>query len=92
MIIHRTIRTDTETSCLSNCINIYCTAATEKIKQKFGWDIPQKVEQLTIEKLVEILHIHPDDYEKFYRIYTNLGYTVVDRLDDRIVVLKQPSE
>jgi len=33
-----------------------------------------------------------DDYEKFYKAYTKLGYTVVDRLDDRIVVLKQPSE
>lgn len=32
------------------------------------------------------------DYEKFYAAYTDLGYTVVDRLDNRIVILKQPVE
>ena len=33
-----------------------------------------------------------DDYKKFYTAYTKLGYTVVDRLDDRIVILKQPNQ
>ena len=32
------------------------------------------------------------DFEKFYTIYTDLGYTVAARLDNRIVVLKQPTE
>ena len=32
------------------------------------------------------------DYEKFYSAYTDLGYTVVDRLDNRIVILKQPTQ
>ena len=32
------------------------------------------------------------DYEKFLAAYTALGYTEVDRLDNRIVVLKQPTE
>ena len=32
------------------------------------------------------------DYEKFLAAYTAHGYTVVDRLDNRIVVLKQPTE
>ena len=32
------------------------------------------------------------DYEKFYAAYTDHGYTVVDRLDNRIVILKQPVE
>lgn len=33
---------------------------------------------------------YKDDCEKFYTVYTELGYTEVDRLDNRIVVLKQP--
>ena len=32
------------------------------------------------------------DYEKFYTAYTNLGYTVVAELENRIVVLKQPTK
>lgn len=32
------------------------------------------------------------DFDKFYAAYTNLGYTVVDQLDTRIVILKQPTE
>ncbi len=32
------------------------------------------------------------DYEKFYAAYTAQGYTVVDQLDNRIVILKQPTE
>jgi uncharacterized membrane protein len=31
------------------------------------------------------------DYDKFYTAYTKLGYTIVDRLDNRIVILKQPT-
>ena len=32
------------------------------------------------------------DYEKFYAAYTEQGYTEVDRLDNRIVILKQPTQ
>ena len=32
------------------------------------------------------------DYEKFFAAYTEQGYTVVDRLDNRIVILKQPTQ
>jgi hypothetical protein len=32
------------------------------------------------------------DYEKFLAAYTAQGYTIVDRLDNRIVILKQPNQ
>ena len=32
------------------------------------------------------------DFDKFYKAYTNQGYTEVDRLDNRIVILKQPTQ
>ena len=35
---------------------------------------------------------YKDDCEKFYTVYTELGYTVVAQLDNRIVVLKQPTQ
>lgn len=40
--------------------------ASEKIKEKFGWDIPRTVSNLSIRTLSEILHVHPDDEEQFY--------------------------
>ncbi len=40
--------------------------ASDKIKQKFGWDIPRTVDNLSIKTLSEILHVHPDDSEQFY--------------------------
>ena len=35
---------------------------------------------------------YTSDFNKFYKAYTDQGYTVVDRLDNRIVILKQPVE
>ena len=35
---------------------------------------------------------YTSDYEKFYAAYIEQGYTVVDRLDNRIVILKQPTQ
>ena len=32
------------------------------------------------------------DFDKFYKAYTDQGYTEVDRLDNRIVILKQPTQ
>mgnify|MGYP002520599298 FL=1 len=40
--------------------------ATEKIKEKFGWDIPRIVDALSVRTLSEILHVHPDDEEQFF--------------------------
>ena len=40
--------------------------ASEKIKEKFGWEIPARVDNLSIKTLSDILHVHPDDEEQFY--------------------------
>ncbi len=40
--------------------------SSEKIKEKFGWEIPKRVEDLSIRKLSDILHVHPDDEDLFY--------------------------
>lgn len=40
--------------------------ASEKIKEKFGWDIPKQVDNLSIRTLSEILHVHPADEDQFY--------------------------
>lgn len=52
---------------------------SEKIKEKFGWEIPEKVDELDFTKAMEILHIHPDDEEIFRRSQiTNTG----EKFDD----------
>lgn len=38
---------------------------SDKIKQKFGWEIPHQIEEPNIAKAIELFHIHPDDEEVF---------------------------
>ena len=40
--------------------------SSDKIKTIFGWTIPSKVEDLTFDTLMKVLHIHPDDVDKLY--------------------------
>ena len=44
---------------------------SDKIKEKFGWEIPKQVEDLDFAKTMEILHVHPDDEKRFRQ--TNLA-------------------
>lgn len=39
--------------------------SSEGIKQKFGWEIPSHVENIRMEDLGDILHIHPEDIDTF---------------------------
>lgn len=39
--------------------------SSEKIKKKFGWEIPAEVDALDFAKAMEILHVHPDDEHVF---------------------------
>ncbi|MGN0350725.1 MAG: diguanylate cyclase domain-containing protein [Roseburia sp.] len=32
-----------------------------RIKEKFGWEIPKKIEALNVENIMKILHVHPED-------------------------------
>lgn len=57
--------------------------STDKIREKFGWDIPRKVEKLDVRKLFEILHVHPDDEELFFHSTSGL---VTDKLSKEIIV------
>lgn len=57
---------------------------SERIKQKFGWDIPQKVEKLDFTIAMEILHIHPDDEETFRQSHLSSGAGEFDDLTVRI--------
>ncbi len=42
-----------------------CTSS-DKILKKFGWEIPDRVDSLSIRTLCSILHVHPEDMEQFY--------------------------
>jgi len=46
--------------------------STDKIREKFGWDIPKQVPDLDVRKLFEILHVHPDDEALFYNSTSGL--------------------
>lgn len=34
---------------------------SDKMKEKFGWDIPRRVKKPSVEELLEICHVHPDE-------------------------------
>ncbi len=46
--------------------------STDKIRQKFGWDIPKSVDKLDINRLFAILHIHPEDESQFFHSTSGL--------------------
>lgn len=39
--------------------------SSEGIKQKFGWEIPSQVDNIRLEDLGDILHVHPEDIDIF---------------------------
>lgn len=57
--------------------------SSEKIKEKFGWEIPKRVDNLSIRKLSEILHVHPDDEDLFYSSTEGL---VADKRSKEILI------
>ncbi len=57
--------------------------STDKIREKFGWDIPKQVDNLDVRRLFEILHVHPDDEELFFHSTSGL---VTNKLSKEIVV------
>ena len=38
---------------------------SDKIKEKFGWEIPHDVGEIDVVKAMELFHIHPEDEEAF---------------------------
>lgn len=57
--------------------------STDKIREKFGWDIPRQVDNLDVRKLFEILHVHPEDEELFYHSTSGL---VTNKMAKEIIV------
>ena len=49
--------------------------SSEKIKEKFGWEIPQKLDTKTLDfaKVMRILHVHPEDEKVFQQATLTKG-------------------
>ena len=57
---------------------------SDKIKEKFGWEIPKMVDELDFSKAMAILHVHPEDEPEFRKTLLNAGAGVSDELTVRI--------
>ncbi len=57
---------------------------SEKIKEKFGWEIPKRVDDLTFAKTMQILHIHPEDEAEFRKTLLVNGEGSSDELTVRM--------
>lgn len=57
---------------------------SDKIRKKFGWEIPQEVDNLDFSKAMELLHIHPDDEHVFRQTMLSDGVGKFDEQTLRI--------
>ena len=57
--------------------------STDKIREKFGWDIPKQVDNLDVNRLFKILHVHPEDEELFFHSTSGL---VTNKMSKEIIV------
>lgn len=57
---------------------------SDKIKEKFGWEIAKDVQELDFKKAMEILHVHPDDEPIFRQSQITNGEGGFDDLTVRI--------
>lgn len=46
---------------------------SDKIRRKFGWEIPREIKELDFAKVMEILHVHPDDEDRFRQMSNSIG-------------------
>ena len=63
--------------------------STDKIREKFGWDIPKQVPDLDVRKLFDILHIHPEDESIFYNSTSGL---MTNKMTKEITVRMQKAD
>ena len=63
--------------------------STDKIREKFGWDIPKQVPDLDVRKLFEILHVHPEDESIFYNSTSGL---MTNKMTKEITVRMQKAD
>lgn len=57
---------------------------SDKIKEKFGWEIPREVDDLDFAKAMQILHVHPEDEDIFRKTMLARGMGQFDELTLRI--------
>lgn len=55
---------------------------SDKIRKKFGWEIPAQVDELDFSKAMEILHIHPDDEQTFRQTMLTNG---IGQFDEQVL-------
>lgn len=65
-------------------VNGDASMGSDKIKEKFGWEIPRSSQKLTYETAMEILHIHPEDGEIFRESKLLTGESNFDDMTLRI--------
>ena len=63
--------------------------STEKIREKFGWDIPKQVPNLDVKLLFNLLHVHPEDEELFYHSTSGL---ITNKMAKEITVRMQKQD
>jgi len=56
--------------------------ASDKIRKKFGWEIPRQVDELDFAKAMEILHVHPDDEQTFRQTMLTNG---IGKFDEQVL-------
>ena len=50
--------------------------SSEKIKEVFGWSIPESISSITFDNVMKVLHVHPDDVDRLYEEYAkNMSVT-----------------
>ncbi len=59
--------------------------SSERIREKFGWDIPKHVDSMEHHHLAEIMHIHPEDEPLFRQSNERLQEGVSDQILLRIM-------
>ena len=42
-------------------INEESLMSTAQIKEKFGWEIPKKIDEFNVQSFMKVLHVHPED-------------------------------
>lgn len=55
---------------------------SDKIRKKFGWEIPEVIDELDYAKAMEILHIHPDDKQTFQQTMLTNG---IGKFDEQVL-------
>ncbi len=63
--------------------------STDKIRDKFGWDIPKQVDALDVAELFRILHVHPEDEQLFFHSTSGL---ITNKLSKEITVRMQKAD